>query len=302
MNSLYKSIIVNELEKLKLQVLNEASNFSGTVDDENPNEIVWDDIEQSIEKTLEGVNSLEKVKYYLTMLHQKFKGLPVNIRRKIYGIAIIAMSAVMLANVDDTNDEVLCDLEPDLRAEILVLDNPVINKVKDECGGLNGTKMNVRKVSDSLVNFLKLEEGSARHKGKPVLIAYEIGDGMVTIGWGHAERKSRTKMIPGKTTITLAQAESLLDRDIKKASNALNRILNKWDKRGLDVQVTQGMYDSMVSMIFNMGIGNFRKSQFIKLVKANELDKAKEYIKRTAISYSGHVPRRKKESEMFSIP
>ena len=56
-------------------------------------------------------------------------------------------------------------------------------------------------------------------------------------------------------------------------------------------------------MMYNMGIGNFKKSQFIKYVKQNELDKAKEQIKkessRSFRRFPGVKKRREKESKMF---
>ena len=80
----------------------------------------------------------------------------------------------------------------------------------------------------------------------------------------------------------------------------MNRILDSWEEQGIKVEITQGMYDAMVSMIFNMGIGNFRTSEFIQLVKQGRYDEAKEKIKTTNVTYPGHKPRREKESNIFS--
>jgi hypothetical protein len=63
--------------------------------------------------------------------------------------------------------------------------------------------------------------------------------------------------------------------------------------------ITQDMYDSMTSMIYNMGIGNFRGSDFIQLVKLGKYEQAKERILTTNVTYPGHIPRRQKESDMF---
>lgn len=63
------------------------------------------------------------------------------------------------------------------------------------------------------------------------------------------------------------------------------------------------MYDAMISMIFNMGIGRFRNSEFIQYVKKGELENAKEQIKQESSNMFGKFPgleeRRKKESAMF---
>jgi GH24 family phage-related lysozyme (muramidase) len=65
------------------------------------------------------------------------------------------------------------------------------------------------------------------------------------------------------------------------------------------------MYDAMTSMSYNMGIGNFRNSDFIQMVKRGEMEKAKEEIKSVSSQmfnkYPGLKKRRKKESEMFNL-
>ena len=107
-------------------------------------------------------------------------------------------------------------------------------------------------------------------------------------------------MVAGETKITKKQADKLLDGDLQGAVDGLNRILDTWVDKGIKVEITQGMYDAMVSMIYNMGIGNFRNSEFIQLVKHGQYDKAKEKIKTTNVTYPGHKTRRKKESDIFS--
>ena len=63
------------------------------------------------------------------------------------------------------------------------------------------------------------------------------------------------------------------------------------------------MYNSMISLIFNMGITNFRKSDFIQLVKQNKLEEAREEIKNISSNlfrkYPGLKIRRENEYKMF---
>ena len=62
------------------------------------------------------------------------------------------------------------------------------NSLKTNIKDVVDTKFNTpNKVSSNLINMLKNHEGSAKRKGEPVLRAYELGDGKVTVGWGHAE-------------------------------------------------------------------------------------------------------------------
>lgn len=150
--------------------------------------------------------------------------------------------------------------------------------------------------SDTLVEFLQHEEG---RNGKPVLTAYDIGDGMITIGYGHAERKSITKMRAGKTTITEDQATDLLIEDIKEAQKGVDRIMRDMKAEKIDVFVSQNMYDAMISLTYNMGIGNMRKSDFLKKLKAGDIEGATKQILVQNVTYPGHVKRRKKEAFLF---
>lgn len=146
--------------------------------------------------------------------------------------------------------------------------------------------------SEDLLNLMKEEEGYRN-------TAYDIGDGMITIGYGHAEKIATTNMVAGETVISKKQAEEFLKEDLKSAKNGLNRLLNRWKKEGVRYNITQGMYDSMISLIYNAGIGNFLKSEFIQLVKDGKYDEAAEKLKTTYVSYPGHVKRRLRESDLF---
>jgi lysozyme len=122
---------------------------------------------------------------------------------------------------------------------------------------------------------------------------------MITIGYGHAEPASTTNKVAGETRITQETAEKLLKEDVQNAADGLNRLLQRWKKAGVEYDITQGMYDAMVSMIYNAGIGNFLKSKFIQYVKNKEYDKAADEILNFYVTYPGHVKRRKKEYNLF---
>lgn len=148
-------------------------------------------------------------------------------------------------------------------------------------------------VSQALVDHIKSEEGLK-------LKAYDIKDGMITVGYGHAMKKSKSDLRVGER-ITMDQAEKFLEEDLKNASDAVKRLFKRWEKRGIKREITQGQFDSMVSMAYNMGIGRLLKSDFIQEVKKGDFLTAGEMIKKTAISkkYPGLEERREKESSMF---
>jgi len=232
-----------------------------------------DNIKKDLDRSKKWVKTGEDVKEYVKVLMDKIKSLPKATKKKIIGYALLGMVSV------NTINNYISDVEKEKPTDTEIIRS-------------NIKKPAIRKPSYELKQFIKSEE-------KLRLTAYEIGDDMVTIGYGHAEPTTKTKMIPGKTKITKEKAEKLFEKDIEEASNGLNRILDSWVDQGIDVEITQGMYDAMTSMIFNMGIGNFRMSDFIQMVKRGNYQQAQDTIKTTNVTYPGHKPRREKESEMF---
>lgn len=171
----------------------------------------------------------------------------------------------------------------------------------------------IRKSSDSLIDHLKWEEGSIKNKGEPVLVAYDLGDKAKTIGYGHAIFPNEVenyeflphynKIVAGQTKITKNEAEILLMDDIEEAESIINTILDQWEEQNIKPRITQGMYDAMVSMAFNMGPG-IRTTEFIQYVKQGDLKGAKEEILNTSSQmfnkYPGLKSRREKENKMFA--
>ena len=206
-------------------LLNESDTFSGVIDTKNPNQVSWENVEKNISTSTKNIKDLNNAKDYLALLHNKIKRLPNNVKIKILNVALIGFSALMLSNTSKTNDEVISKLPTEVKGDILKTNNPILDDITNV--ETNVKIERTRSHSDVLLDFLKYEEGSIKRKGEPVLTAYNLGDGAVTIGWGHAERKSKSKMVAGETSITIEQAEKLLTKDIAYASKMLNKILDK---------------------------------------------------------------------------
>ena len=149
-------------------------------------------------------------------------------------------------------------------------------------------------------NHIKMEEGNPRHPGEPVLKAYKIGDGKITVGWGHAEPVRKSKFKVGQK-ITTSDADELLKMDLTNASDGVRRIFKDWEEKGLDVKINQDMFDALVSISFNTGINGLRKSMMIQDIKKGKFEEAGEKIKTFNVSkkFPGLHDRREKESEMF---
>lgn len=149
-------------------------------------------------------------------------------------------------------------------------------------------------ISEKGIDFLK-ELETLR------LDAYDIKDGKITIGWGHAEPISSSKYKLGDK-ITKEQADRLFQDDIEKFEQEIKKRLQRWRQK---VKLTQDMWDALVSIAYHKGPdGMFNDTKFIKYLKKGDYQTAgelirHEYDKKAVKRFPGWIPRRAKESEMF---
>ena len=259
----------------------------------------WDftNIKKDIDRSKLWVKTKEDALQYVETLVEKIKNLPPDLRKKI--IKYVFYTFIGLLTIKQLNKKVEPALEKASQFE-----KETIKKI---------TSPRIRKSSPGLIDHLKYEEGSVVNKGEPNLVAYDLGDGAYTIGYGHAifpnEKEGfdflprHSKIRPNKTRITKENAEILLKDDIKVAEGHLNEILNDWEIEGIKIPITQSMYDAMISLIFNMGRSGFRRSDFIQMVKKGDLKGAREQILNTSShlfkKYPGLKKRRETEYKMF---
>lgn len=145
---------------------------------------------------------------------------------------------------------------------------------------------------------LRIEEGSIEHKGEPVLKSYKIGDGMITIGYGHAEKISKSKY-KISDTITKKEANDIFIKDVNKVASGVKRMFKEWKKENINVRLTQNQYDVCISLAFNKGISGFRKSSFVKKLKEGDILAAAKEIKNEKSKYKGVKARRYREYKKF---
>lgn len=148
-------------------------------------------------------------------------------------------------------------------------------------------------LSDTGLEMIKSEE-------KLRLTAYSIGDKKITIGWGHAEPEEKSKYKVGDK-ITKKVADELLKSDLEFFENGVKRIFKQWEKENINRKITQEMYDTLVSLAYNMGVSGLRQTQLIQDIKKGNYRAAGEKIKKTAISddFPGLEVRRSRESDYF---
>lgn len=180
--------------------------------------------------------------------------------------------------------------------------NEIIANFNDIKNQINNNKYNndILKNPLSLTSSKYIQEFIKNHE-KLRLSAYNIGDGMITIGYGHAEPIKRSKYKIGDE-ITINEAEKLFKHDLSVAENGVRRIFKQWQEDGININVSQNMYDSMVSMAFNMGVSGFRQSKFIQKLKNtnNHIDAAALILtSRNSGKFSGLNNRREQEANLF---
>jgi GH24 family phage-related lysozyme (muramidase) len=299
------SITENQLQKFQSKLLYEQiiDNLAFklsliTEDGKTEPDMEWDfePVKKELDLSKLWVKTKEDAIEYLKKIKEKFEDLPSEVKQKIFKYITYSLIGLLsLKQIQKYLDEPL--------HRAVEIEKEVIKKV---------IPPRIRKSSEGLIDHLKYEEGSVRHKGQPNLVAYDLGDGAYTIGYGHAIFPNEeegfdflprySKIIPGRTKITKEEAETLLKDDMREAESIVNRILDQWEEKGIKPPITQGMYDVMVSMSFNMGRG-IRTSDFIQAVKQGDFDQARKLILTTSENLFDEFPglesRRKKESEMF---
>jgi GH24 family phage-related lysozyme (muramidase) len=275
-------------------------------------------IETDIKKSASFVRTVDQGIDFIKELSAKVAELPDKIKSDFAKVAVGAMALTMsVTQLNQLNSEV-----KEKKIDPVVKGAVVANIKKVETAKTKAVEITKPKYetdssqpySERLVDFLKNEEGDAEYKGEPKTTAYAIGDGMVTIGYGHAEPVTKTVKVKGEkkrrsenyiedvTSITKAEADDLLIKDIaENARYIMHYIVNDWDEKGTGIKITQPMFDAMVSISFNHGIGNLLKSPFLKALRNGDLNSATEAIKKLGVSdkFGGITKRRQKEMEMF---
>ena len=239
--------------------------------------------------------SLESVKSYLSKVFQRIKN--VSLERKKTILIYALTSLLMFTN----GDKILSVIGTDNFMKSELVANPELGKLlKDKLEKSPFKDATTLKVSKKGWESVKQEEGDPRNPGDPVLKAYMIGDGMITVGWGHAEPVSKSKFKVGQV-ITREEATKLLKEDLKEAADGVRKIFKQWKDDGIERKITQDQFDALVSMAINLGVSGLRRSDVIRNIKKGDYKTAGETIKKQSLSkkFSGLKSRRERESKLF---
>ena len=113
------------------------------------------------------------------------------------------------------------------------------------------------KASHNAIALIKEIEGCE-------LEAYLCPAGVPTVGIGSTMYPDGTKVKLGDT-ITEERAEELLMWELETKAASVRAFLNK-------VVYNQNKFDALLSLTFNIGVGNFQKSTLLKKVRQNPND------------------------------
>jgi lysozyme len=125
------------------------------------------------------------------------------------------------------------------------------------------------KCSDKGIRVIQEFEGLATE-------CYDDVGGKPTIGYGHLIRKGETYK-----RVSEEQATRLLCDDLKTAEACV--------EESVDVQLTQGQFDALVSFVFNLGCFNLKRSSLLKLLNAGKYAEAKSEFTKWSFVGQEHV-------------
>ena len=101
--------------------------------------------------------------------------------------------------------------------------------------------------------------------------AYDDGVGVWTIGIGTTVYPNGTKVKKGDSC-TLDQAKSYFSHDLKRFEASVNNLVK--------VPLSQNQFDALVSLVYNIGSGNFASSTLLKKLNAKDYAGAAEQFPR----------------------
>jgi lysozyme len=103
------------------------------------------------------------------------------------------------------------------------------------------------------------------HEGE-VLYVYLDPIGLPTVGVGHLVEPEERSQYPVGRKITKAHSQELLSRDLRKFEAGV-RAAVRWP-------VNQNQFDALVSLAFNIGLANFKKSSVVRHLNVPDKEKA----------------------------
>lgn len=133
--------------------------------------------------------------------------------------------------------------------------------------------------------------GNDNTPGSTKIYPYKDTSGIWTIGWGSTYLLDNSK-VNENSIISKEDADKLL-------RNKLDTEFIAGIKRRTKVPITQSMFDSLVSLAYNMGIGGLFGSQIGTSLNSGKYEEAAAFIPQTKTNNGVLLGRRNKEQKLF---
>lgn len=139
------------------------------------------------------------------------------------------------------------------------------------------------KINEAGLNIIKFFEGFSP-------IAYLCPAGYSTIGYGHLIKQNEVF-----ESITLAEAEELLIKDLRKAESSVKKLIYQ--------PLNENQFSALVSFTFNLGSGALQASTLRQMINRGEFEDLDKQFIRWVIAggrkLKGLIRRREAEAELF---
>jgi len=151
----------------------------------------------------------------------------------------------------------------------------------------SGNNSSTDSINADGLNIVKQFEGCE-------LTAYQDSVGVWTIGYGHTAMAGPPTVYAGQT-ITKAEAEEILKRDLNKFENGVRDLVK--------VSVNSDQFSALVSFSFNVGLGALADSTLLRKLNAGDYQGAANefprWVKAGGQTLPGLVRRRNAEQALF---
>jgi len=265
--------------------------FTKLVLNESSNHLVIDSL-------LTEVSVADKLTYSKELVSRANKSVDKVLKRKYLSTLLIIIASIHNISMSQINtdlDDVLKSLlnKPQITLQDVESYSEVLKGSDSDWSTSNYRPAQHFTTSIAGQDFIKDHE-------KLRLKAYDIQDGMITIGYGHAEPVNKSKYQLGDS-ITVDEADRLFKTDLKIAENGVKRIFKRWSSQNINIPINQQMFDALVSMAFNMGVKGLWNSDFIKQLKrTRSTTEAAKLIQTTNTAAAPGLPnRRHTEKNLF---
>ncbi len=145
------------------------------------------------------------------------------------------------------------------------------------------------KTSTNGIELIKKHEGFSA-------VPYRCSAGIVAIGYGSTTYENKKPVLLSDPPITEKTADILLIKNITKYEKSVKKLVK--------TNINQNQFDALISLTYNIGMGNIKSSQLIKLINIDPNDPAikDEFLKWRKASgkvIKGLELRRQQEVELY---